>query len=55
MDNEDRFSNGYYSDALQYTKDVLSASSSIDDIIMNANIKEETLEEMQQRIRENRY
>ena len=55
MDSYSRFSNGYYSDALQYTKDVLRASSSIEEIIKNANIKEETKEEMEERIRENRH
>lgn len=55
MNNEDRFSNGYYKDAFQYTKDVLKASSSIDEIAKNANIQEETIKEMEERLRESRY
>lgn len=54
MENKSRFSNGYYDDGLQFTKDVLRLSSSIDEIIKNANIQEETKEEMEERIKENR-
>ncbi|HSQ89908.1 hypothetical protein [Romboutsia sp.] len=48
--SDSRFSNGHYEDALQYTKDVLSSSSSIYEIIINANIVEESKEEMEERI-----
>ncbi len=35
------FYNGHYNDALQYTKDILKSSSSIDEIIINVdNIKD---------------
>ena len=37
---DNRFYNGNYNDALQYTKDILKSSSSIDEIIDNIdNIK----------------
>lgn len=45
--SESRFKNGHYKDALQYAKDVLSSSSSIDEIITNANIKEENEKELE--------
>ena len=54
MTGNDRFSNGVYSNALEYTKHILKESSSIDDIIKNANILEETEEEMRERIKESR-
>lgn len=38
--SDNRFRNGHYEDALQYTKDVLSHSSSIEEII-NAFTKED--------------
>jgi hypothetical protein len=47
--SDSRFSHGHYEDALQYTKEVLSSSSSIDEIITNANIIEESDEEMKER------
>lgn len=34
---DSRFYNEYYSDALEYTKDILKSSSSIDEIINNIN------------------
>ena len=38
--SDSRFYNGHYNDALQYTKDILKSSSSIDEIISNVdNIK----------------
>ena len=37
---ENRFKKGQYDDALQYTKDILSNSSSINEIIIKNNIKE---------------
>ena len=38
--SDSRFYNGHYDDALQYTKDILKSSSSIDEIISNLdNIK----------------
>ena len=43
--SDSRFSNGHYEDALQYTKEILSSSSSIEEIITNANIIEESNEE----------
>ncbi len=55
MSNDSRFSNGHYSNALEYTKDVLRASSSINDIVINANIQEETKEEMEERIKADRH
>ncbi|MGL6108016.1 hypothetical protein [Romboutsia sp.] len=48
--SDSRFRKGHYEDALQYTKEILSSSSSIDEIIANANIKEETKEEMEDRL-----
>ncbi|SCI15070.1 MULTISPECIES: hypothetical protein [unclassified Romboutsia] len=54
MKNESRFGNEYYSNGLEFTKDVLRASSSIEDIIEKAHIVEETKEEMEERIRESR-
>lgn len=48
--NNSRFQTGQYESALQFTKDVLSSSSSIDEIAINANIREETLEEMEERL-----
>ncbi|WP_158534735.1 hypothetical protein [Romboutsia maritimum] len=47
---ENKFRNGPYEDALQFTKNVLSISSSIDEIMINADIKEETKEEMEERL-----
>lgn len=39
--SDSRFYNEHYNDALQYTKDILRSSSSIDEIKMNLdNIKE---------------
>lgn len=39
--SDSRFNNGHYNDALQYTKDILKSSSSIDEIKMNLdNIKD---------------
>ncbi len=43
--SDSRFSHGHYEDALQYTKEILSSSSSIEEIITNANIIEESNEE----------
>ena len=48
--SDSRFRKGHYEDALQYTKDILSSSSSIDEIAVNANLKEETKEEMEDRL-----
>jgi cell division protein FtsB len=45
--SESRFGNGHYKDALQYAKDVLSSSSSIDEIVANANIKEENVKDLE--------
>ncbi|MGL5345781.1 MAG: hypothetical protein ACRDA3_00350 [Peptostreptococcaceae bacterium] len=50
--SDSRFRKGHYEDALQYTKDILSSSSSIDEIIINANIKEENRDEMEERLKE---
>lgn len=50
--SDSRFKKGHYEDALQYTKDILSSSSSMDEIVINANIKEETKEEMEERLKE---
>ena len=50
----DRFSNGIYSNALEYTKYILKESSSIDDIIKKANILEETEEDLTEGIKDNR-
>lgn len=47
---ENRFRKGPYEDALQFAKEVLSSSSSIDEIIINAGIEEETEEEMKKRL-----
>lgn len=44
--SDNRFRIGHYEDALQYTKDILSSSSSIDEIAFKANIIEETNEEL---------
>lgn len=33
--SDSRFYNGHYNDALQYTKDILKSSSSIDEIEIN--------------------
>lgn len=41
--SDNRFRNGHYKDALQYTKDVLSNSSSIEEII-NTFTKEDEKE-----------
>ncbi|GAA0863630.1 hypothetical protein [Paraclostridium tenue] len=38
---ENRFKKGQYDNALQYTKDILSNSSSIHEIIIKNNIKEQ--------------
>ncbi len=39
--SDSRFNNGHYNDALQYTKDILKSSSSIDEIKTNLdNIKD---------------
>ena len=40
--SENRFRLGHYEDAIQYTKDILSSSSSIDEIALKANIIEES-------------
>lgn len=48
--SDNRFRKGHYEDALQYTKEILSSSSSINEIVRNANIKEETKEEMEERL-----
>lgn len=45
--SDNRFKNGHYEDALQYAKDVLSSSSSIDEIIVNVSIKEENKETLE--------
>ncbi len=42
--SDNRFRNGHYEDALQYTKEVLSQSSSIEEII-NTFIKEDKEED----------
>ncbi|MGX4600123.1 hypothetical protein [Faecalimicrobium sp. JNUCC 81] len=44
--SENRLESGHYKDALQYAKDVLSSSSSIDEIIANSNIKEESIKDL---------
>lgn len=49
--SDSRFSNGHYDDALQFTKDVLSNSSSIEEIIFNANIIEESEDEAKERLK----
>lgn len=36
---ENRFKQGQYEDALQFTKDILSNSYTLDDILINSNIK----------------
>lgn len=38
---ESRFKQGQYEDALQFAKDVLSKSYSLNEIIMNSNLEEE--------------
>lgn len=48
--DSNRFRRGNYEDALQYTKDILSSSSSIDEIISNAQIMEESEKEMEERL-----
>ena len=40
--SDNRFRLGHYEDAIQYTKDILSSSSSIDEIALKANIIEES-------------
>ena len=40
--SDNRFRLGHYEDAIQYTKDILSSSSSIDEIAIKANIIEES-------------
>ena len=40
--SDNRFRIGHYEDAIQYTKDILSSSSSIDEIAFKANIIEES-------------
>ncbi len=40
--SEFRINNGHYIDALEYTKNILKISSSIDEIIINANETNET-------------
>ena len=40
--SDNRFRIGHYEDAIQYTKDILSSSSSIDEIAFKANIVEES-------------
>ena len=40
--SDNRFRIGHYEDAIQYTKDILSSSSSIDEIALKANIIEES-------------
>lgn len=39
--SDSRFYNGHYHDAIQYTKDILKISSSIDEIIININNKKD--------------
>ncbi|MGL5754921.1 MAG: hypothetical protein ACRCYC_06305 [Paraclostridium sp.] len=39
---QNRFKKGQYENALQYTKDILSSSSSVNDIINKNNIKNES-------------
>ena len=52
--SDSRFYNGQYSDALQYTKDILKSSSSIDEIITNVdNIKHNN--EDKENISENKW
>lgn len=46
---DNRFKKGHYEDALQYAKDILSSSSSIDEIVFNAKIEEESIEEMKEK------
>lgn len=43
--SDSRFSNGHYDDALQYAKDILSNSSSIEEIVSNSNISKDSKEE----------
>ncbi|MGL4910831.1 MAG: hypothetical protein ACRC3Y_00235 [Romboutsia sp.] len=43
--SDSRFSNGHYDDALQYAKDILSNSSSIEEIVSNTNVLKENKEE----------
>ncbi len=38
--SDSRFSNGHYEDALQYTKEILSSSSSMDEIVVNLKVLE---------------
>ena len=40
--SDNRFRLGHYEDAIQYTKDILSSSSSIDERALKANIIEES-------------
>ncbi len=42
--SDNRFRYGQYEDALQYAKDVLSHSSSIEEIIINVSLEEENQE-----------
>jgi hypothetical protein len=46
---DNRFRNGHYEDALEFAKEVLSNSSSIEEIIKNSTIKEDEKED------ENKY
>ena len=48
--SDSRFSNGHYDDALQYTKEILSNSSSIEEIILNSNMVEEAKEKIENTI-----
>ncbi|MEF9992518.1 MAG: hypothetical protein RRZ84_02635 [Romboutsia sp.] len=48
--SDNRFRKGPYEDALQYAKDILSSSSSIDEIIVNANIEQELEQEMEKQV-----
>lgn len=38
---ENRFKQGQYEDALQFTKDILSSSYTLKDILLNSNIVED--------------
>lgn len=47
---DNRFKIGHYEDALQFAKEVLSSSSSIDEIVLNAGIEEESEDEAKERL-----
>lgn len=46
--SDNRFRIGHYEDAIQYTKDILSSSSSIDEIAFKANIIEKSKIEIEE-------